>query len=1317
MRDRLRWVLSASFWLALTVAFSPANASSTDWRLAGQLGGSSQAVAVQGNRLLVGIGPKLMTLDVTAPGDPLRLGATPPFKDDVQDIAVAGSLVYVAAGAAGMGIVSLADPSRPAVLGTWDSRGYAEGVAVVGTTVYLADGPDGLRILDVTDPARIAELGSAFVFNHAFGVVVAGRYAYIAAGGAGLLIADVTDPRQPLEVGRYDTPGYAYGLALIGNTAYVADAWGGIQAIDVSIPAQPVFLGSYATPGWAQGVVAVGTTLYVASGVNGVRLVDASLGAAMSEIGAYTGGGFARRVAAAASTFYVANTFQGVEVIGAGNSVQPVKSGGYSEIADARWVAVAEGYAYVAGGRSGNMAVVDISDPTNPRQVSTFQGDGYASGIVINGNYAYLTMYETHLNYLWIIDVTNPLHPLQAATISTTALGLKSGAPKGLAVQDGYMYVADEVGLSVFDISVAANVRNVAQFQLNSGGQDVVGVAVSGRHAYVAGAMNGVHIVDVNVPSAPILIGNFLTSGFSQAVAASGNRLYAGNGDGTVQVVDVSDPARPLELGRYRTPGAVSGLAVAGNQLFVSDGGGGIQILDISNPASVTLLKSLDTSGEARQAVTSGNILYVADGSGGLMTFQDRSAAGRPPSWRKTSSTGGNNPSFPIALRGSARLHRVSAPPSNVAAALRDVVNVTSAATCTVTTAADSGSGSLRECLANAGAGLTISFSPSVFPPTAPATISLQSALPILATGSITLDASNAGVIVDGNNSIRYGFEIASSYNRLMGLQIANFREAGVMLNSPSNSSRFNRIGGDRSVGIGPSGQGNVFNGNNSAGILIQNASNNSVTGNMLGTDARGIVAKGNYKGIMLIMGAMHNRIGGPAPGEWNVISGNTSHGVSFISTPNSWNFVAGNYIGTDSSGMKAIPNGGNGVMLEGGATNNTVGGASLAERNIVSGNVMVGVGIADSRTMQNSIVGNYIGTNAAGAAALPNSDGIYVWGPGFNRIGGTIRGEGNLISGNQWSGVAVGGTTARDVIIVGNAIGTDASGSPALGNGKGVDFNEGVKHNFVGGAAGDDGNVIRGNGFGVTISQAGTKYNSVAGNIITNNSSAGIIFQEYASSNHVAINTIVDNNPGVTVSQASFNTLRANAVTGNRTGGIQLGAGGNQTLTAPMISFSNSTRRVWGTACAACLIDIFSDSGDQGAVYEGSAVADSSGVFSFPMGATMNGPNVTATATDSQGNTSGFSTPQTGVTVPPFVSQSECLFHWAEQSYPTLLAPAGGSSKPSAPYYYRYYAQTGALLGTSSADNHLYYFGPLSSNVLVDLGALSMWATTANCK
>lgn len=89
-----------------------------------------------------------------------------------------------------------------------------------------------------------------------------------------------------------------------------------------------------------------------------------------------------------------------------------------------------------------------------------------------------------------------------------------------------------------------------------------------------------------------------------------------------------------------------------------------------------------------------------------------------------------------------------------------------------------------------------------------------------------------------------------------------------------------------------------------------------------------------------------------------------------------------------------------------------------------------------------------------------------------------------------------------------------------------------------------------------------------------------------------------------------------------------------------------------------------------------------------------------------------------TRITVMPTgSSQTDCVFGWAERSFPSLFAPPGAPSGTYSPFYYRYYAQTSSYLAVSSTNNHLYYLGPVTLHTLFDLGAMPTWLTAADCQ
>ena len=177
-------------------------------------------------------------------------------------------------------------------------------------------------------------------------------------------------------------------------------------------------------------------------------------------------------------------------------------------------------------------------------------------------------------------------------------------------------------------------------------------------------------------------------------------------------------------------------------------------------------------------------------------------------------------------------------------------------------------------------------------------------------------------------------------------------------------------------------------------------------------------------------------------------------------------NTIQGNYIGTNAAGDAALANE-VGINIDN-APNNLIGGTTEAARNVISGNQWDGVDIWGSSASGNDIQGNYIGTNVSGTGALGNAwDGVWIdAGAHGNTIGGTSTGARNIISGNLDDGIQISGGSSGNTVL-GNYIGTDATGSVALGNdGPGVYIAGNAFGNTVGGTAAGAENVISANGW-----------------------------------------------------------------------------------------------------------------------------------------------------------------------------------------------------------------------------------------------------------
>ena len=303
----------------------------------------------------------------------------------------------------------------------------------------------------------------------------------------------------------------------------------------------------------------------------------------------------------------------------------------------------------------------------------------------------------------------------------------------------------------------------------------------------------------------------------------------------------------------------------------------------------------------------------------------------------------------------------------------------------------------------------------------------------------------------------------------------------------------------NNTVGGTTTGERNIISGNEEAGVFIVNpaATRNKVIGNYIGLDVTGTLDLGNTGSGVQISNSPNNIIGGATAGERNIISGNNGRGIDILNATATGNKVIGNFIGTDVTGMIDLGNTSVGVWING-ATLNAIGGTTAGERNIISGNNDSGVLVQGN---SNKISGNYIGTNASGTLALGNSSiGIQINAAG-NTIGGTTADERNLISANENRGIDLGGSSAINNLIIGNYIGSDVTGAVDLGN-----FTYGISidrasNNTIGGLTAAEGNLIFGNdnsGIGLfDLTGFPATSNKILRNSIYNNSRRGIDFYD----------------------------------------------------------------------------------------------------------------------------------------------------------------------------------------------------------------------------
>jgi parallel beta-helix repeat protein len=452
-----------------------------------------------------------------------------------------------------------------------------------------------------------------------------------------------------------------------------------------------------------------------------------------------------------------------------------------------------------------------------------------------------------------------------------------------------------------------------------------------------------------------------------------------------------------------------------------------------------------------------------------------------------------------------------------------------------VTSLNDSGTGSLRAAIAAvnsepSGTATVITFSVN-------GTILLANALPAI-TAVVRIDGTSApsyagaGPVVEVNANAHGGiiFATGSSGSQLLAIAVDNAGGNGVTLNASSITLNFDSIG----VNLA----GTAF-GNSGDGVYVSGTSSNNLIG-LNPSGASGVVG--------------------------NVISGNAGNGISFHAS--SGNVVVANRIGTNRAGTSSVANGGNGIWLTTASTGNEIGGTIYTDAatgktndptgnkgtvtpvfivpplgNLISGNAQNGV-LIDSLSINNTLNGNFIGTNASGEAAIGNgADGVSITGAGLNALIGCLVNQNpfvyyNVLSGNAGNGLHI--TSSNNVTVQGNFFGIDADNSMALANtGDGILIDGSSQNTQVGGVI-PLGNVSAGN-VKNGIEVAGT----VSG-FTTFNTFGGLL----------AFKTAVPNgNDGVLITATGGNQLvRTNVLSGNANNGLEIGGNASGVTVDPNI-------------------------------------------------------------------------------------------------------------------------------------------------------------------
>lgn len=432
-----------------------------------------------------------------------------------------------------------------------------------------------------------------------------------------------------------------------------------------------------------------------------------------------------------------------------------------------------------------------------------------------------------------------------------------------------------------------------------------------------------------------------------------------------------------------------------------------------------------------------------------------------------------------------------------------------------------------------------------------------------LSLGS-NLNAATANV---NNNGDASAANPALSPDSTLGVGIITLRSAIQYVNAqgnPSNTITFSGFSGTITPGsnlptiiVPVLIDGNTATGASQNSNSITAANNAAITVEIKGPGTGNAAAP--TIGLRLGAGSNGSTIRGLAINNFaNVtLALATAVGIRVDSNNNN---ITGNFIGTDLTGTIALPNFTD-VLVVG--NNNVIGGTAVATRNLIGGSYSYGNGSVRLAGINNSILQNTIGLNRAGTTNLmPDSRvGIIVnltTTGGTTTIGGTSHATGNVVSGNATANILVTGNNS-DILIENNYVGTDVTGSAAVGkNGQGIliNFKNGsdVPHVLR-----IDGNLVSGNTYGIHLGQNIFSYPircaEITGNFIGTNVSgtAAIpntldgVWIHFAQGTYISGNTISGNiRNGIRLGKSKCSTIKSNFIGTDSGGGAAIPNGAN---------------------------------------------------------------------------------------------------------------------------------------------------------------------------
>lgn len=531
--------------------------------------------------MAVAVGPYIQIMDATIPDSP-QLVADLPLPATILGMTLSGSNLLVAAGKAGLAIISVSNPLAPSLLTTFKvNRAQSVAASSNGSYAYVSDAESQIVVVKIKNPLHPRRKNILFASKANFyDLVVSGNALIAAADGKGLLVYSLDNPGAPVLVKRFTDLTAVQHIAVNDRLVAAADGIEGLTLVNFPSWNDPRIKGSVPAVSQALDCAFLAsdpTKIIVAEGSYGYRVVDVSDPSVPITLAQPTTPAPVVSVSSGPSSLYLSCSDSGLWNVSLSDPAHP---SAHLALAGGPGRGAVAGYGNLAYLRAGTQIEIwNFDDPAHPTVMGAFAPPAPPSFLTIEGG---LLLASCQQEGVVIYDLADPLHPAQLSVVKGDA------AAGQIALKGSLLAIADgSDGLILADISAPAMPAVLGTWVPPKADDFVLtGVAFdSSGNLWVVTDTDGITSLDVSDPTVPTKIGNVPVDGIGSILAIEGDHGFVVVNTVGIEVFNLADPANPSRKKSLAAPGAY-GLAVQGSTILLAAGANGLKEFDATDPAN-----------------------------------------------------------------------------------------------------------------------------------------------------------------------------------------------------------------------------------------------------------------------------------------------------------------------------------------------------------------------------------------------------------------------------------------------------------------------------------------------------------------------------------------------------------------------------------------------------------------------------------------------------------------------------------------------------------------------------------------------------------